>query len=139
MTAAAADRLAAALGGVEAPGSFSARRTAAVGDLRLEVEGIGRILLPVPREQAQKLYLLGRPARFGRRDQTLVDRLVRDTQEVPKARVKIDKRQWNKTLLPVLDQLRDDIGLPSGCRLRAELHSMLVYGRGQFFGRDSGG
>ena len=64
---------------------------------------------------------------------TLVDRHVRDTQELPRSRVKIDRRQWNKAFLPVLYQLRQDLGLPPESRLRAELHSELVYGRGQFF------
>lgn len=47
--------------------------------------------------------------------------------------MKIDKRRWARTLDPVLDQLRGDLGLPPSCDLSAELHSMLVYGRGQFF------
>ncbi|MGH9182284.1 MAG: 2OG-Fe(II) oxygenase [Acidimicrobiales bacterium] len=63
----------------------------------------------------------------------MLDPQVRDTSEMPKSRVKIDKRQWNRTLLPVLDRLRGDLGLPAGCALKAELHSMLVYGPGQFF------
>lgn len=63
----------------------------------------------------------------------MVDPRVRDTWEVPKSRVKIDQRSWNKTLLPVLGQLRADLGLPAGRRLKAELHSMLVYAPGQFF------
>ncbi len=58
---------------------------------------------------------------------------MRDTSEIPKSRVKIDKRRWNQTLLPVLERLRRDLGLPLGCTLRAEMHSMLVYGSGQFF------
>ncbi|MGH9269589.1 MAG: 2OG-Fe(II) oxygenase, partial [Acidimicrobiales bacterium] len=58
---------------------------------------------------------------------------MRDTWEVPKGRVQIDQRRWNRTLLPVLDGLRADLGLPEGCRLKAELHSMLVYAPGQFF------
>lgn len=52
---------------------------------------------------------------------------------MPKSRVKIDQRRWNKTLVPILDQLRADLGLPPGCGLKAELHSMLVYAPGQFF------
>ena len=47
--------------------------------------------------------------------------------------MRIDQRRWNKTLLPALERLRADLGLPDGCRLKAELHSMLVYARGQFF------
>ena len=52
---------------------------------------------------------------------------------MPKSRVKIDRRQWNHTLRPILDGLRDDLGLPDGSRLTAELHSVLVYTPGQFF------
>lgn len=38
-----------------------------------------------------------------------------------------------RTLQPVLEGLRADLGLPPGSRLTAELHSMLVYRAGQFF------
>jgi hypothetical protein len=33
----------------------------------------------------------------------------------------------------MLDALRADLGLPEGCRLKAELHAVLVYSPGQFF------
>lgn len=131
--AAARERLAAVLGEVTAPGAFSARRTAPVDDLHLEVRGVGQLHLPVPDALAEQLCRLGRPARYGRGEQTLLDPRVRDTWEIPKSRVKIDKRRWNNTLLPVLERLRADLGLPSGCELKAELHSMLVYAPGQFF------
>lgn len=49
------------------------------------------------------------------------------------SRVKIDARRWNKTLRPALDRLGRDLALPAGSELKAELHSMLVYARGQFF------
>lgn len=133
MTVSTAERLAAVLGDVTTPGAFSAQRTARVDDLHLDVRGVGQILLPVPEAQAEQLCQLSRPARYGRGERTLVDPRVRDTWEVPKSRVKIDKRQWNKTLLPVLDRLREDLDLPSACDLEAELHSMLVYAPGQFF------
>lgn len=115
------------------PGAFSARRTARPDDLRLEVRGVGPIALPVSTRQAKELCLTGRPARFGRGEQTLLDPTVRDTWEIPKSRVKIDKRQWNTTLSPTLDRLRADLGLPAECKLTADLHSMLVYAPGHFF------
>jgi len=87
----------------------------------------------VTNEQARDLIRIARPARYGLGEATLLDPRVRDTWEVPKSRVKIDQRRWNKTLLPVLDQLRADLALPAACRLKAELHSMLVYAPGQFF------
>lgn len=133
MTGTERERLAALLGEVTAPGSFSAKRTAPADDLHLAVRGLGALAVPVTNAQAKQLCLLGRPARYGRGEQTLVDQRVRDTWEIPKGRVKLDKRRWNKTLLPMLDRLRGDLGLPSGCELKAELHSMLVYAPGQFF------
>ena len=33
----------------------------------------------------------------------------------------------------MLDDVRDELGLPPTTRLRAELHAMLIYGKGQFF------
>jgi hypothetical protein len=43
------------------------------------------------------------------------------------------------TRTPKLDRIRRDLGLPEGCRLKAQLHNLLVYGPGQFFAthRDS--
>jgi hypothetical protein len=129
----ARDRLAGLLAGAEELGAFSAARPVPVRDLHLEVRGVGPITFPVSQAQARELCLLGRPARYGRGEQTLLDRGVRDTWEIPKSRVKIDKRRWNQTLLPVLDRLGRDLGVPSGSTLKAELHSMLVYAPGQFF------
>ena len=81
----------------------------------------------------QRLRSIARPARYGLGEKTLVDSRVRDTWELPKSRVRIDRRRWNKTLGPVLAELRAELGLPDGCRLRAQLHSVLMYEKGQFF------
>ena len=133
MTTTTLEKIAELLSEVGARGAFTARRTAAIDDLHLEVKGVGRFRFPISRAQAQRLSRLARPARYGRGQQTLLDRRVRDTGEIPRSRVKIDRRRWNRTLLPVLDALRGDLGLPESCRLAAELHSMLVYAPGQFF------
>ena len=127
------DRFASLLGDASAAGAFSARRTARPDGLRLEVGGVGPIAMPVSVWQAKQLCLIGRPARFGKGEQTLLDAKVRDTWEIPRSRVKIDKRHWNATFHPVLDRLRADLGLPDRCRLEAQFQSMLVYAPGQFF------
>ncbi len=129
----ARERLAKLLGALPSLGAFSAKATARPDALAIEVRGVGPLGLPVTDEQAGALVALARPARFGRGEDTLVDQRVRRTSEVPKSRVKIDKRRWNATLAPVLEQLRGDLGLPARCRLEAELHSMLVYGPGDHF------
>lgn len=130
---AARDRFAALLSAGTSPVSFSAKRVTKPDDLRLVVRGVGPVEVPISAGQAQQLCGLARPARFGRREQTLLDPAVRDTYEVPKSRIKIDKRQWDRTLGPVLAGLAEDLGLPQECWLEAEFHAMLVYGPGQFF------
>jgi 2OG-Fe(II) oxygenase superfamily len=129
----ARDRLAELLGVVEGQGASSARSTLPAESLHVEVRGVGTLGFPVSQAQARQLCAIARPARYGRGEHTLLDRSVRDTWEVPKSRVKIDKRRWHLALGPVLDGFRRDLGLPDGCELKADLHSMLVYGPGQFF------
>ena len=133
MTTAARDAIAEILAGTRSAGSFAAMRTAQADDLCLAVDGLGRLHLPISRAQAQRLCRLSRRARYGRGEKTLLDTSVRDTWEVPKSRIRIDRPRWSRTLLPILESLRADLGLPSGTRLKAELHALLVYGPGQFF------
>lgn len=129
----AQDAIAEILSGVRSAGTFAAVRTAQADDLHLEVDGIGRLRFPISRAQAQRLCGLSRRARYGRGEKTLFDTSVRDTWEVPKSRIRIKRTGWNRTLLPILESLRADLGLPSGTRLKAAMHSMLVYGPGHFF------
>ena len=127
------DRIGTLLAGLGGPTAFASKRTALTEDLHLEVKGVGPVRLPVSRAQAERLCSVARPAHYGQGERTLLDRGIRDTWEVPKSRVKVDERRWNRTLRPMLERVRADLGLPDSHRLRAELHSMLVYGPGQFF------
>ena len=135
MTVDVRDRIGVLLAGAGGRGSFSAAQTALTDDLCLEVRGFGPVEFPVSDEQARKLCALGRSARYGKGEQTLADPTVRNTWEIPTSRLKFDKRRWTKTLAPVIKRLSADLGLPDGCTLEAELHSMLVYEPGQFFVR----
>jgi hypothetical protein len=126
-------RLAGLLGATHSSGSFSARRTASPDDLHIDICGVGPLTMPVSAAKSKQLIAVARPAQYGQGEQTLTDASVRHTWQVPRSRVRIDKRQWNRTLTPILEGLRDDLGLPEGSRLRAELHSFLVYSPGQFF------
>ena len=127
------ERLAQLLGATNGRGSFSARRTAKPTDLHIDVVGVGPLTMPVSAAAAKRLIAIALPAQYGRGEQTLTDTSVRYTWQVPKSRVRIDKRQWNRTLNPMLAGLGDNLGLLEGSRLRAELHSFLVYSPGQFF------
>jgi hypothetical protein len=118
---------------VRGSGSFSTRLTAPTDGLSIKVRDVGVLRSPVTAAQAKALRLVARPARYGNGEETLLDRRVRDTWEVPRSRVTIDNRRWASTLRPILDQVRDDLGLPATCSLAADLHSMFVYEPGQFF------
>jgi predicted 2-oxoglutarate/Fe(II)-dependent dioxygenase YbiX len=107
-------------------------RAKAPADLDLEVEGIGHITLPVAADQARRLRDLGRPAHFGRGEETLTDPTVRDTWQIPTELVRVE---WagGQGLGPELETVREELGLPEHSWLTAELHSLLVYEKGQFF------
>ncbi|MGH8239740.1 MAG: 2OG-Fe(II) oxygenase, partial [Steroidobacteraceae bacterium] len=125
--------LAESLARIGAQGSFATRRSVPPGDLKLEVQGVGRIRLPIAATTARKLCAVARPARHGYKDQTRLDPRVRDTREIAKNRISIDQPRWQKTLAPELERIRRDLGLPEGCRLKAQLHNLLIYAPGQFF------
>lgn len=133
------DEIAKLLGRIEAAGAFATRRTCGPQNLRLEAEEVGTVSLPVTPAIARKLCAVAQPARYGYKEETRLDRKVRDTWEIPASRLEIDARKWSKTLAPQLERIRRDLGLPQKCRLRAELHNLLIYGPGQFFAphRDS--
>jgi hypothetical protein len=114
-------------------GSFATRLTVAAGDLDLEVQGVGRIRFPITPSTARRLCAVARPARHGYKDETRLDQRVRDTWEIAKSRISIDRARWMNTLAPQLDRICHGLGLPQGCRLQAQLHNMLVYAPGQFF------
>ena len=130
MVTAARDRLARTLRG-DAKAASSVELTARTNDLRLEVEGFGAVKLPVTPARARKLLSLGRPARFGRGEETLTDADVRDTWEIPKRLV---RAQWNDPALEViLATVKEELGLPNAAELTADLHSLLVYEQNQHF------
>lgn len=113
--------------------TFVASALASPEDLDLRVEGVGRIALPVTHEVAEALCGVAQLAKYGLGEDTLLDREVRDTWEIPTESVELAGERWDRALEHVLDSLRADLGLAEGSQLAAELHSMLVYAPGQFF------
>lgn len=130
---AALKEIASVLGRIGGSGSFATRRTCPPDDLSLEVRDVGHVRFPISLVAALKLCDVARPARHGYKSETRLDRRIRDTWEIPGRHVSIDERRWARTLVPQLQRIRRDLGLPEKCRLRADLHNLLVYGPGQFF------
>ena len=122
-----------ALKHIETQGSFTAKQTAIPENLHIEIKNIGALTFPLKPNVVQSIIKHARPAKFGWRDETRLDSEVRNVWEVPKNSVKIDKRRWNKTLNPILEKLKIQLGLSKQGKLKAELHNALVYETGQFF------
>jgi 2-oxoglutarate-Fe(II)-dependent oxygenase superfamily protein len=130
MASAARDRLGKTLRGDAEPAS-STERTVRMDALTLDVEGFGRAKFPVTPAKARKLIMLGKPARFGRGEDTLTDPEVRDTWEIP---VDLVRATWDPgALRDVLTTVKEELGLPNAAELDVDLHSLLVYEPDQFF------
>jgi hypothetical protein len=133
MAKTARERLTQLFDDTEPAGSFSAQLLAPTHLLQLEVPGVGPVHLPVRAPLAKKLIAVARPAMFGRGEETLTDTGVRDTWELTPDQITLGGPGWPALLDGALEHFRDELGLPRRARLRAEPHSMLVYGKGQFF------
>lgn len=101
--------------------------------VEVHVTDVGTLTLPVRATTAKRLISVARLALFGRGQETLSDRSVRDTWELTPAQVTLGGPKWDAHLEDALTHFRDELGLPPGSQLRPELHSLLVYGKGQFF------
>lgn len=129
----ARDRLAQLLAGTQPASADSAELRLPREILTLKVDEAGPVELPVRAAQAKKLIAAARPAHFGRGESTVKDTSVRDTWELEPAQVTLGGAQWQAELEAALAYVRDELGLPRTAHLTAELHSALVYGKGQFF------
>ena len=129
----ARDRLARLLAGTEPTRADSAVLRLPGDALELEVTDLGPVKTPIRAAQAKRLIGAARPAKFGRGQETLSDTSVRDTWELTPDQMHLGGPTWQAHLDAALEHFCDEFGLPVGARLTAEPHSMLVYGKGQFF------
>lgn len=127
------DRVQAALDAMQREGSFAARLRCPANDLTIEVRGVGVLRFPLSAATARKLSSVARPAPFGLRERTLHNPNIRDTGQIQRSSVKIDRRRWKPVLQAHLAQIQRSLGLPAEGRLDAVLDKLLVYGPGQFF------
>ena len=116
-----------------AQGNFSAKQVSDVDDLSITIKDLGKLKLPITPRKAKQLIKHAKPAKYGLKDQTLLDKSVRDCWEIPKSHIKIDKRLWKKSFDGALQELKLALGLSEDAQLKAQLHNLLIYEPGQFF------
>ena len=108
-------------------GDFCTQLTVPIDDLQIQLVGGEPVTLPLTQMKAKALIKQAKPAKFGWKEQTLRDKKVRDTWEIPRSKIKIDQRRWNKTLRPLLQQIKQNLGMGGAAKLKAKLHNILIY------------
>lgn len=123
--------LAVILNTVQAHGEFYATGTAEAAAPILEVEGEGRIALPLLADQAARLIALAEAAPFGRGEQTVIDPAVRRTWQIAPDRVRLSGRGWPAMLDTIINRAAADLGVTTP--IAAERYKLLIYEEGSFF------
>ena len=98
----------------------------------MSVESVGTIAFPILLPQVQSLIEAAERAPYGRGEETILDRSVRDCWQIGANRVRFLGLRWDNTLASILGCVAEDLGLPrSG--ISAQLYKLLVYETGGFF------
>ena len=96
--------------------------------LTVELRDSGPLACPLSPDAARALAAVTTPARFGLREQTLLDTQVRDTGEIAADALTLHWRE--DALAGLLAEVARGLGVDD---LTAHPHGLLVYGPGQFF------
>jgi hypothetical protein len=125
------ERLATAIGQATRSAKFFVAGQLPVVDLGLEVDGLGRVPLPLKRGAAKSLIATCRVAPYGKGTKTLVDTRVRNTFELDPQKFRLGG-EWNSAIVDATRTIADSLGLPAD-RLEARPYKLLVYEKGGFF------
>lgn len=119
------------VGTVRRPGDFCVTGTAELRAPVLEVEGVGRVALPLLPVQAAQLAAVAEPAPYGRGEDTVLDPAVRRSWQISPELVRLGGRGWAATLEAILSRLAEGLGVEGP--VSASLHKLLLYEAGGFF------
>jgi hypothetical protein len=109
---------------VERPGDFC------VGGIRemfmptIDVDGVGRIALPLLPMQIEQLVAIAEPAPYGRGEETVLDRDVRRTWQIDSRGVRIGGRHWAKQLAELVATAACSLGVSEP--VAADFYKLLV-------------
>ena len=125
-------RLEEVLNSIERSGDYFAEGRFEESPPYMSVEPVGTIAFPILLPQVRSLIEAAERAPYGRGEETILDRSVRDCWQIGANRVRFQGLRWDKTLAWILGCVAEDLGLPrSG--ISAQLYKLLVYETGGFF------
>ena len=121
-----------------APGCFAARHREPALGLGIDVDGAGHLPFPLRASDVDGLKTHASSSPFGYRDQTLHDKAVRDSWEIPGSLVSLDDEVWGGRLQRGLTEITESLGLADAA-VTPILDKLLIYPEGGFFAphRDS--
>ncbi len=125
------ERLATAIGLAARSAKFLVAGRLPVVDPGLDVEGLGRVRVPLRRGIAKSLIATCRVAPYGKGTETLVDTRVRKTFELDPQKFRLGD-EWDSAIAGATRTAADSLGLPAD-RLEARPYKLLVYEKGGFF------
>lgn len=125
------DVLPALLAELDPPGDFCGAGSVELPVVRLSVEGVGLLGLPIPEAQAEALARVASPAPYGRGPDTVWDPNVRRCGQIGAEQVHIDDPRWARTLDGIVAAAATALGVQDA--VTAELYKLLVYRPGDFF------
>jgi hypothetical protein len=112
-------------------GDFYATGKSEIVMPNLEVDGVGRIALPLLPVQAEQLIAIAARAPYGRGEETLIDTDVRRTWQIAADGVHLSGNSWARTLDAIVGKAANSLGVTGP--VSAELYKLLVYDAGSFF------
>ncbi len=117
---------------IESSGTFSAFGKMDPIFPGLMIENVGEISLPLSEYQAKDIVDQCEQAPFGRKEETIVDKTVRNVWQVPSKMVKLSNPEWNLIVEKACKEVAKKLGL-SDCKVHFELYKVLLYAKGSFF------
>ena len=119
------------LADVKRPGDFYGTGEVPLPVVRLAVDGVGILGLPLPPMQVEALARVATPAPYGRGGDTLVDPAVRRCGQIDASAVDAGDARWQALVDTVVGRAAAALGVEGGAT--ASLYKMLVYETGGFF------
>ena len=92
----------------------------------------GILAFPLQLAQLQDLIALGERAPYGRGEETILDRSVRDCWQVSPDQISVEGGTWGETFNHILNRAAEGLGYPPDA-VNAELYKFLIYEEGGFF------
>ena len=113
------------------PGDFVASGAAEIPLLRLAVDGVGLLGLPMNEPQVQALRAVATDAPYARGKDTLIDPHVRSCKQIHASPVHTEDPKYLAILSEIVSCCAERLGVDGG--VEAELYKMLIYTEGDFF------